>query len=346
MSVGPGLVLATTMLLGNAFFVGAEFALVSARRSNIELKALNGSRSAKIMLGAMEEVSLMLAGAQLGVTLCSLIFGAVGEPLIAHILEHPLQSVGLSGFWVEIVSLILALSLMVYVHVVIGEMVPKNLALTEPTRAALILVPLLFLLVKTFRPVIESLNAVANGTLKLLGILPRQEIVSSFSRDEVAGFVKESHQNGLLSEEEEHFLSGTLNFEGRTVKSIILPMDKAITAPNKPTAEAIERIATSTGYSRFPVASKSGGLKGYVHLKDLLQIPDDQIGQPLPARFIRPLASVKSSASLRDALAAMQESGAHIAQVTNTSRQLIGVVMLEDVLEELVGAIRDDTRKQ
>ncbi|MBC7581390.1 HlyC/CorC family transporter [Aeromicrobium sp.] len=333
------------MLIGNAFFVGAEFGLVSARRSNIELKALNGSRAAKATLKAMEQVSLMLAGAQLGVTLCSLIFGAVGEPLIAHLLEKPFQALGLTDLWLETVSLVLALGLMVYAHVVIGEMVPKNLALSEPTRAALILVPPLFLLVKALSPVIVSLNAVANGSLRLLGIRPRQEIASSFSRDEVAGFVKESHLGGLLSEEEEHLLSGTLDFEGRTVKSVILPFDKAVITSTKPTAEEVERFATTTGYSRFPVAGKKGSLRGYVHLKDLLQIADDQIQQALPGRFIRPLATVKASTSLRSALAVMQQSGAHIAQVTNGNGKLLGVVMLEDVLEELVGSIRDDTRK-
>ncbi|MDB5166588.1 MAG: hypothetical protein JWM37_660 [Candidatus Saccharibacteria bacterium] len=340
------MVVALLTLLGNAFFVGAEFGLVSARRSNIELKALNGSRSAKITLNAMEQVSLMLAGAQLGVTLCSLIFGAVSEPLIAHALEHPFHALGLSDIWLEVVSFGLALAMMVYVHVVIGEMVPKNLALAEPTRAALLLVPPLFLMVKTIRPLIEALNAAANGTLRLFGIKPRQEMASSFSRDEVAGFVKESHREGLLSEEEEHLLSGALDFDEQNIRSVILPLEKVITTSPAPTAEEIEGAATKTGFSRFPVPTKSGELKGYVHLKDMLQVPDDQYTSPLPARYIRPLAQVKAATSLRSCLATMQKSGAHIAQVTARDGKLVGIVMLEDVLEELVGAIHDDTQKR
>ena len=135
------LLLAVSMLVGNAFFVGAEFGLVSSRRSNIELEALNGSRAAKITLGAMERVSLMLAGAQLGVTVCSLIFGAVAEPLVAHHLEQPFHTLGLSEGLLHPISFVIALILMTYLHVVLGEMVPKNLALAGPTKAALWLTP-------------------------------------------------------------------------------------------------------------------------------------------------------------------------------------------------------------
>ncbi len=346
MSFATGIPIIIAMLLGNAFFVGAEFGLVSARRSNIELKALNGSRAARITLTAMEQVSLMLAGAQLGVTLCSLILGAVSEPLIAHALEAPFHALGLSGFWQHALSLAIALTLTVYAHVVIGEMIPKNVALAEPTRTALILVPPLFYMVRAVRPVIVFLNAIANASLHAIGIKPKQEIASSFNRDEVAGFVKESHREGLLSEEEEQLLSGALELDQQTVKSVILSLDKVVTTPLKPTAGDVERLATTTGFSRFPVIGNKGTLKGYIHLKDLLQVPDNELEQPLRASYIRPLATVKSFASLRGALAAMQQSRAHIAQVTDRRGKLVGIVMLEDVLEELVGVIRDDTQKR
>ncbi|HEX5743901.1 MAG TPA: hemolysin family protein [Candidatus Saccharimonadales bacterium] len=346
MSFEIGLLIALAMLLGNAFFVGAEFGLVSARRSSIELKALNGSHAAKITLNAMEQVSLMLVGAQLGVTVCSLVLGAVGEPVIAHALEQPFFALGVTDFWLHAISFGLALAIVVYAHVVIGEMVPKNLALSEPTRAALLLVPPLFLMVKVAGPVIGGFNSIANGTLRLVGIRPRQEIASSFSRDEVAGFVKESHREGLLSEEEEHLLSGTLDFEEQTVKSVVLLPEKVVSTSANPSAEEVEGLAAKTGFSRFPVPDKKGRLRGYVHLKDLLQIPENKLDEPLPARFIRPLANVKVSVTLRRALTALQQSGAHIAQVTDSKNRLVGVIMLEDVLEELVGVIRDETQKQ
>lgn len=344
MSVEVGILIAVAVLVGNAFFVGAEFAIVSARRSSIELKALGGSRLAKITLSAMEQVSLMLAGAQLGITLCSLIFGAVGEPLVAHALEKPFHDLGLPEVMIHPVSFIIALTAMVYLHVVIGEMVPKNLSLATSTKAALILAPPLYFLVKLTRPVVVGLNTVANACVRLLGFKPRQEIRSSFSRDEVAGFVKESHREGLLSKEEAELLSGTLDLEDRTIRHIILPLEKIMLTSTRPTPAEIEQLCTETGYSRFPVPNKQGKLQGYVHLKDMLYIPGNNYNDPIPQKFIRPLGHVKVRSSLRSALATMQRTGAHISQVMEDGR-VVGVVMLEDVLEELVGPIRDDTQK-
>lgn len=344
MSVESALFIAVAVLLGNAFFVGAEFALVSARRSNIELAALNGSRMAKLTLTAMEQVSLMLAGAQLGVTLCSLILGAVGEPLIANSLAGPLHELGVSEHFAHPIAFVIALLVMVYAHVVIGEMVPKNLSLSSSTRAALLLVPVLYYFVKVTRPIVAFLNAIANACLHLLGITAKNEIRSSFNRDEVAGFIKESHIGGLLSEAEESLLSGTLGFDERTVKPIIVPVDKIITTTARPSPLEIEQLANRTGYSRFPVPARDGiGFKGYVHAKDVLGLSADAYEQAIPARLIRPLGSVKATSSLRAALATMQESDAHVTTVRNNRGLTVGVVMLEDILEELVGPIQSES---
>lgn len=341
MSVEWSAFIAVLMLFGNAFFVGAEFGLISARRSSVELKAAEGSRMAKITLLGMEQVSMMLAGAQLGVTLCSLIFGAVGEPLVAHLLEVPFAAVGISEAVRHIVAFVIAMIMMVYMHVVIGEMVPKNLALAGPTRTALILVPPLFYIVRTIRPVISLLNAIANGTLRLFGVKPRDEIVSSFNRDEVIGFVKESHREGLLSTEEEHLLSSSLEFDSQTIMPIVTSVTELIATSPKPTVSELEQLVAHTGYSRFPVRNTRGGLKGYIHIKDLLNLEQ---GEAIAGK-IRVLPTVSPSDPARQALVVMQRSGAHIAQVVNNRGRLVGVVMLEDVLEQLVGTIRDSMQK-
>lgn len=341
MSIAWNAMLALVMLAGNAFFVGAEFALVAARRSSVELKAAAGSRRAKTTLLGMEHVSMMLAGAQLGVTLCSLVFGAVGEPLVAHLLEAPFGALGLTDAMRHGVSFVIAMIMMVYVHVVIGEMVPKNLALADPTRAALLLVPPLLYIVRAIRPAISALNAVANGALHLIGVKPRNEIASSFSRDEVIGFVKESHREGLLSTEEEQLLSSSLEFDNHTIVPIVTSVTQLVTASPEPTVNELEQLVVSTGYSRFPVHAAHGGLKGYIHIKDLLTLEQ---GESI-ADKIRPLPTVAPNDSARQALLVMQHSGAHIAQVMNKRGRLIGVVMLEDVLEQLVGTIRDSTQK-
>lgn len=344
MSPTAGLTLGLIMLAGNAFFVGAEFALVSARRSNIELRALSGSRLAKVTLAGMEQVSLMLAGAQLGVTLCSLVFGAVSEPVVAHMLEPVLHAAGLPDAMLHPVSFVIALSLMVYLHVVLGEMVPKNLALASSTRSALALVPPLWYIIKIIRPLVVGLNMIANGCIRLIGIKPRQEIRSSFSRDEVAGFVRESHKHGLLSHEEQSLLTGALSFDERPVAGVVVALESLRTTSVSPSASEVESLSGETGFSRFPVSDGKGGLKGYVHLKDMLQIPDELHDEPLGRTLIRPLGSVRPDATLRDALAAMRLSGAHIVKVQD-GRKLLGAVMLEDVLEELVGTIKDSTTR-
>ncbi len=345
MSLEFNIFLSIAVLFGNAFFVGAEFALISARRSSMELMALDGSRAAKITLQAMERVSLMLAGAQLGITLCSLIFGAVSEPLVAHALEVPFHAMGMPEHLLHPISFLIALILMSYLHVVIGEMVPKNLALAVSTKAALILVPPLFYLVKITSPLITSLNAIANGFIRLMGVKPQAEVRSSFNHDEVAGFIKESRREGLLSKGEERLLSGALDLEDRTIEHIVLPMDKTVNTSIAPTPAEIEKLCATTGFSRFPVPNAEGGLEGYIHLKDLLQLTNNDPHHKLPRRYIRPLGRVKAETSLRDTLALMQRTGAHISEVFDEKRRTIGIVMLEDVLEELVGPIRDETRK-
>ncbi len=333
------------MLLGNAFFVGAEFGLVSVRRSKVELEALNGSRSARYTLVAMENVSLMLAGAQLGVTACSLVLGAVAEPVIAHVLEQPLAASGVGHEFIHPISLVIALAITVYLHVVIGEMVPKNLALASPTKTALLLTPPLLLIVRVCKPLVVLLNIVANGCLRLVGVKPRQEVASSFSRDEVAGFVKESHREGLLSQDEEHIISRALRLDERTIRGVLLPYEGVVEVTRNATPAEIEQLSVKTGFSRFPMRGENDKLIGYVHLKDIIDIDDAQYHEILPTRYIWPLVSLKSTDSLRDALVTMQHSGTHIAQVKHIRNgKILGIVMLEDVLEELVGAIKDDAQ--
>ena len=180
-----GIVWLVVLLVFNAFFVGAEFAVISARRSQIEPRAEAGSRAAKTALWAMEHATLMLATSQLGITVCSLLILNVSEPSIHHLLEVPLALTGWSEEVVYAVAFGVALVVVSYLHVVLGEMVPKNISFSLPDRAVLILAPPLVAVATVFRPVIVALNAVANGVLRLFGVEPKNEATSAFTLEEV-----------------------------------------------------------------------------------------------------------------------------------------------------------------
>ncbi len=336
-----GVLLAVFLLAANAFFVGAEFALISARRSQIEPRAQAGSRMAGITLRAMEQVSRMMAGAQLGITVCSLGLGAVGEPALAHLVEPVFHELGVPDDWLHPVAFVLAMTIVVYLHVVLGEMVPKNIALAGPDRAALILGPPMYGIVLVLRPLIVAINAVANGILRLLRIEPKDELGSTYTREEVAALVEESHGEGLLAEDEYDRLSGALGFADKTVAEVMMTPDSLATVVRGSTGAEVEALCGSTGFSRFPVVSDTGELIGYLHIKDVLEPDDERRERPVADRWIRPFATVTADTLLHDALEVLQRRGAHMARVVEADGTTLGVAALEDVIEELVGEIRD-----
>jgi CBS domain containing-hemolysin-like protein len=329
----------SVVLLGlNAFFVGAEFALISARRTEIEPRAKAGSRAARITLGAMEDVSLMMAGAQLGITICSLGLGSLGEPAVAHVLEGPFEAIGVPDALLHPVSFVIALAIVVYLHVVVGEMVPKNIALAVPDRAALVLGPPLVAVVTVLKPFIWLLNQVANVCLRAVGVTPKDEITSAFTRDEVAGLVEESRAEGLLDLAEAELVGGALAFGERTVQAVLLPTHELVSLAPGATARDVELAAARTGFSRFPVLADDE-VRGYVHLKDVLRTDVDALHEPVPASLVRAMPEVSPDAPLREVLTTLQRTGAHLAQVRWDRGPLLGAVALEDVLEELVGEL-------
>lgn len=333
---------AVLLLAGNAFFVGAEFALISARRTQVEPLARAGSKMARMTLRAMEQLSLMMAGAQLGITMCSLGLGAIGEPAVAHLLEPVFGAVGVPDTLVYPISFAIALSVVVALHMVLGEMVPKNFALATPERAALWLGPPLYAVIWLLRPVITVLNGIANVVLRLLRVQPQDEVTSTFTAEEVAGFLTESRREGLLDDEELTLLTGALTFTGASGSQIAMPLTDVVTVPRNITVQELESLCGRTGFSRFPLIADSGDLPGYVHLKDLLDTPTEQRSQMLPARQVRPLVTVELQRSLHEILTSMQAGGAHIARLVDPKDgSLVGLIFLEDVLEELVGEVID-----
>lgn len=340
-----GVLLAVFLLVANAFFVGAEFALISARRSQIEPRAQAGSRVAKITLAAMENVSRMMAGAQLGITICSLGLGAVGEPALAHLIEPGFHALGVPDEWLHPVAFVIAMTIVVFLHVVLGEMVPKNIAIAGPDRAALVLGPPMYAIVFVLRPVIVVINAIANFLLRLVNIEPKDEVGSTYTREEVAALVEESHGEGLLAEDEYDRLSGALGFTEKTVAEVMMTPDGLATAARGASGAEVEALCAATGFSRFPVVddptADTPELIGYLHIKDVLEPDEERRQRPVADRWIRPFATVTPETALHDALEVLQRRGSHMARVVAADGTTLGVAALEDVIEELVGEIRD-----
>ncbi len=339
MSTWPALALVVVFLAGNAFFVGAEFAVISARRSAIEPLAAAGDRRARTVLWAMEHVSLMLACAQLGITVCSTSLGLVAEPALARLVERPLHALGAGGAWTHPVAFVVALLVVVYLHVVLGEMVPKNLAVAGPDRAVLAFGPPLVWLGRVVRPVITALNWLANHAVRLVGIEPRDEVASSFTAEEVQSIVERSAAEGLL-DDEQGLLSGALEFSDRTARDVMVAVADLVRIDEGATPDEVEHLVGRTGFSRFPVCDEGRRLVGYLHVKDVLYADEATRFEPVPTWRVRQLAVVRPDDEVEDTLAAMQRSGAHLARVDEAGAA-VGVVFLEDILEELVGEVRD-----
>jgi CBS domain containing-hemolysin-like protein len=339
----PGIIWLVILLVVNAFFVGAEFAVISARRSQIEPKAEAGSKAAKTTLWAMEHATLMLATSQLGITVCSLVILNVSEPAIHHLLEIPLGLTSLSAETIGIVAFVVALLLVTFLHVVFGEMVPKNISFSVPTRAALLLAPPLVLVARVFKPVIWTLNGIANSILRLFKVEPKDEATSAYTLDEVANIVEQSTRDGMLTD-----TSGTLTaafeFTAKTVADVEVPIGSMVLLPSTATPADIQRAVAAHGYSRYILTDDDGAPTGYLHLKDVMDLTTPAaFGAAVPAKRIRKLASAFSGSELEDALAVMRRTGAHVARVFDAHGTTTGVLFLEDIIEELVGEVQDAT---
>lgn len=345
MSDWVGIAWLVVLLLINAFFVGAEFAVISARRSQIEPKAENGSRAAKTTLYAMEHATMMLATSQLGITVCSLLILNVSEPAIHHALELPL---GLTGWSVEVigtVAFVIALVIVSFLHVIVGEMVPKNLSFSVPDRAALLLAPPLVFFSMVFRPIITALNKTANGVLLIFRVTPKNEANSAFTVDEVANIVAQSTKEGMLSDTQGQ-LTAAFEFTEKKVKDVAVGMIDLVSLSEAATPADVERAVAQSGFSRYILLNDEGEPTGYLHLKDVLDLEDPvEFVEPVPPKRIRQLISISRTTDLEDALAAMRRSGVHIARVFDETGDTRGVLFLEDIIEELVGEVQDATRR-
>jgi len=343
-----GLVWFVVLLASNAFFVGAEFAVISAKRAQIEPKAKAGNPAAKITLRAMEKVSLMLATAQLGITVSSLLILVLAEPAIHHLLEIPLGALGLGEATTAVTAFTIAQLLVTYLHVVLGEMLPKNIAISIPTQASLVLTPALYAVAQLVKPLVWVLNQVSNLILIIFGFKPRDEANTAFTLEQVEEIVSASQKEGTLADGSGAIVK-TFEFTEKTVADVAVPLDKLVAMNLSSTPGHLQAAVAEHGFSRYPVTSPGSpdqsDILGYWHIKDGLTNDPQVMAMPLSSKKLRAMISIPETTELEDALAQMRKSGAHIVRSFSSSGKVVGCLFLEDIIEELVGEIEDATTR-
>ncbi|GAB2811277.1 CNNM domain-containing protein [Streptomyces chlorus] len=340
----PLLLLAAAFLLilANGFFVAAEFGLVTVERPDAEQAAAGGDRRARRVVESLKELSFQLSGTQLGITLTSLAVGMLAEPALAELLHGPITGIGVPTGAVSTVAVVIGMLLASAVQMVIGELVPKNWAVSRPLQVARFVAGPQHAFARVFRPVIAGLNAVANRLVRTLGIEPTTELASARSPGELVSLARHSARAGALEQDTADLFVRTLSLAGLTAQHVMTPRVKVSALQDSATAEDVVNLTRATGLSRFPVyRERIDEVVGMVHLKDALAVPPpDRLRTPVGG-IARPALLVPESLPVRPLLARLR-SGQPIAVVVDEYGGTAGVVTLEDIVEEIVGEVLDE----
>ena len=353
------IIVAIVLIAVNGAFVAAEFALLASMRTRIEPLAEDGRMTGRAALLAMGRLGPMLAGTQLGITICSLALGSVTEPAVAGALESLFGRFDWPDTLSTVVAVVIALSIVVFLHLLFGEMVPRSIALAAPERALLALSVPVGAFVAVFRPLIWFLNLLARLGARLFGVEPSDELRSAATSAELSIMLEESAEVGLLEDDEVVLLTSALSFVERRVSEIMVPSSRMVTVPSDATVADIERVVVESGHTRILLvggangssARRRGGssaavgaraVAGFVHAKDLLRMAPEQRDRPVPIRP-RSLMAVPEEITLPALLVDMRARRAHLAVVIDDHGATVGMVTMEDVLECIVGDIRDES---
>jgi CBS domain containing-hemolysin-like protein len=341
-SVG-GLVAIAALVLMNAYFVATEFALVAVRSTQIELWVAEGRRGAQAAAQAVERLDDAIAATQLGITLASIGLGFVGEPVLARMLEPLLASIGLdSSYAIHTVALAISFSIVTFLHVVVGELAPKAIALDHPGPVALACAQPLLVFGRVFRPVLWLMNGAGNLLVRALGVRRVGEAVDVHSAEELSLLVAESRAAGAIRPYAGRMLGNVFRLGRTRLRDVMIPRERVVAIDRGIDSDALLDLIKVSGFTRIPV--HDGGLDhviGILHTKDLFQIYADRRVVILEDA-IRPAVFFPSDLSLVNALRRFRRGRQHLAIVRDEGGPVIGVLTLEDVLEQIVGDIEDE----
>ncbi|HEX7096588.1 MAG TPA: hemolysin family protein [Acidimicrobiales bacterium] len=339
-------IVATLLLVVvNAWFVAWEFALVASHTTKLEALAEDGSRRASLALAALERRSRHLVGAQLAITVASLALGVLTEPGFARLVEPVVELFGdPPDSVVHAVALVVAFVIVAFLHMVLGEMVPKGLALAGPERALLALAPVNTVFGALCRPVTWFVDTLATAVMRAIRLSGVRQPGTAHTAAEFVAMLDASRDRGMLDESEHTLLAGALDFRSRVAAAVMVPRERVVYVNRRMTVGSIERVAHRSGHSRLPVVGTGlDNVIGFIHVKDLLRLPPEARDEPVPLELIRRMLVVPTDRPLEDVLRAMRRTRSHVALVRGPDNRTLGLVTLEDVLEALVGDIRDES---
>ncbi|WP_404820763.1 hemolysin family protein [Streptomyces malaysiensis] len=333
---------ALVLILANGFFVAAEFGLVTVERPDAERAADEGDKRARTVVEALRELSFQLSGTQLGITITSLIVGMLAEPALGHLLTAPLEATGLPHGAVSGVAVVLGMLLASAVQMVIGELVPKNWAVSRPLQVARFVAGPQYAFARFFRPMISLLNTVANRLVRALGVEPTEELASARTPGELVSLARHSARAGAIEQDTADLFVRTLSLGELTAQHVMTPRVRVSALHSTATAVDVLNLTRATGLSRFPVyRDRLDEVIGMVHLKDALAVPtDDRLRTPV-SRIAQPPVLVPETLPVQPLLEQLR-SEQPIAVVVDEYGGTAGVVTLEDIVEELVGEVRDE----
>ncbi|WP_122261232.1 hemolysin family protein [Ornithinimicrobium cerasi] len=349
MSTTTALLVSLVLLIANGFFVGAEFAIVAAKRHRLEERAEAGSRAARAAVDASRELSLMLAGAQLGITLCTLALGALAKPAVAYLVEPLFGALGVPDVMVHAVAVAFAVSLVVFLHMVVGEMAPKSWAISHPESSAMLLALPFRAFTWVVRPVLWLMNELANLLLRLVRVDPVDALGSAQTPADLQLLLAQSHEHGVLEDADHQILTGALRLEAETVSSVMFLPTAAVTIPRTATALEVEQVSRESGRSRLFVVEPSGRsgqrrIRGIVHVRDAILASADGAGDRRGvSEFLQPVASLQATMPLIDAVSSLRQQRAQLALVRDDQGRVVGMTSMEDILEQILGEFDDES---
>jgi len=344
-------VLAVFVLVAtNGFFVAAEFALVKVRVTRIEQLVQEGNAIARIVQRQVSHLDSFIAATQLGITLASLALGWVGEPSLAHLIEPLFQWVGNISTAEGIshtIAIIVSFALITGFHIVLGELVPKSIALQRTEQVTFFVAAPLLIFARVFRPFIVLMNGVGNAIVRLFGLTSGGGHESVHSVEELEIIVSQSRKAGVLDAEEEVLLRHVFDFGDKVARDILTPRSDIVAVKHDTPLDEGARVCYESGYTRIPVYRETfDQIIGVLHAKDLLRAHEvaatDSTAPQTVETLVRPASFVLETQHLDDVLTIFRREGNHLALVVDEYGQVAGLVTMEDVLEEIVGEIQDE----